>query len=272
MRYLLCFLIVCGGLVRAEWPDLIEEAETLKPGYGTIDFGIVFREDPVDFGIDTKRDSQLDLGRTRFSFGLGKVVELQLSGEILSIIEPFDLEDDLETENNSGDWTFATKVWIWSERGWRPNVSFYYSVKLPNASDEKGSGTDETDFATYFLFDKSLNENVMVTVNLGLGILGDPFTNSSQNDVFSYGASLRWKAGERQRWTLAMGGETGPEVQDDPAGTQLSWTYQLGPKWTTYVSGIIGFQDDFDDFQVHLGVRRTFRLFSPGPRKRFNEF
>jgi len=256
----------------ADLPDRVEEAETLEPGTWTLDLGALYRDEPQDFGVTEERDFQVDFGRTRFSFGLGKVVELQLTGTaIVAIIEPFG--ENQETENNSGDWDFATKVWLWNELGWRPNVSFYYSVKLPNASEENGSGTDETDFSTSFLFDKSITEDFRLHLNLGLAILGDPFTNSAQNDVFSFGLGSTWQVSNRARLTAAVGGETGPELEDDPSGVQLSFTRKLlDTKWAWYLSGIAGFSDDTDNFVVQVGFRRGFKLFQNTPRERFNNW
>ena len=61
-------------VVRAEQPFLTEEAETLQPGFFTIDFGFSYRENPVDFGVP-HREHVINSGETRFSFGVGRFVE-----------------------------------------------------------------------------------------------------------------------------------------------------------------------------------------------------
>lgn len=263
-------LVLSSCPLLADLPHYVEEAETIKPGVWTLDLGVLYRDEPVDFGVPD-REAQLDIGRSRLSFGLGRAVELQLTGTaLMALVEPFGERD---TENNSGDWEFATKVWLRQEKGAWPGVSFYYSVKLPNASDEKGSGTDETDFNTYFLFDKKVGERFRLSLNLGLGILGDPFTNSAQNDVFTYGLDGTYKLDNRRRISLAWGGETGPKAQDDPQGIQLNYTQLMrNEKWAWYASFIEGFNEDTDNYVLYLGFRRGFKFGRNQPKRRFNDW
>ena len=97
-RNFLRTLALLGGLLTpllsppatAELPFSTEEAETLQPGAFTLDAGFVFRNEPVDFGIED-RDRQWDLLATRFSFGLGKFAELQVTGVVVALIEGEDV-------------------------------------------------------------------------------------------------------------------------------------------------------------------------------------
>ena len=129
-----------GAPALAEIPFITEEAETMQPGRFSLDFGLGLRDDPRDFAVPD-RDWQVNIATTRLSFGVGRLAELQVTGVPLVL-----LRQDGEQETNVGDWIIGTKVWIISERGKRPAISFLYEVKLPNADNEIGGGTDETDF------------------------------------------------------------------------------------------------------------------------------
>lgn len=262
LLFSLSFLCL-SSLALAELPALTEEAQTLEPGFADVEFGFLYKNNPRDFGLPP-RDRQTDLGLSRFSFGLGRVVELQVTGVAQRIAE----QQDGERTHDFGDWEFGTKIWILAEKGRRPNIGFLYSVKLPNGSNEEGTATDETDFNTFLLVDKSFKDKWLVTFNLGMGILGDPFTNAAQNDVLIVGLGATYKISDLSRVTVELGGQTGPRSNDDPRGLLLSYSQKVG-KWVYYGALGVGFNDEVEDFRAHIGFRRRFALFNAGPRKRF---
>lgn len=247
---------------KSELPSVVEEAETLRPGCWSLDLGMMYRDDPVDFGVED-RHFELSIPTARFSFGVGEYVEIQLQGALGVWMERLDGDHSL----NSGDWTLATKVWFLVENKVRPSAAFLYSVKLPNGSDELGGATDETDFYAHLLLDKCLGDHVNAHLNLGLGILGNPFANAAQNDVFSWGLSLDYHAAEHHWLTLDLGGETGPKVDDDPKGVMLSYSHH-GRRGAFYGAFGFGFGDDEEDFRAILGWRKAFRLKSPSKPER----
>jgi len=240
----------------AEAPFLTEEAETLQPGVGSIDFGVVYRVEPRDFGIG-ERDRQIDYGATRLSFGLGKLVELQLRGALTT-----EVTTDGQTTSNSADWIFGTKIWMFQEKRVRPSLSFLYEVKLPNGSDELGGATDETDFFGYLIASKSIGKNNFLHANLGLGILGNPFANSAQNDVGILRVGWERRLGERR--TIGVEGviRSGPKDNDDPQMVHLVYAQKIGP-WVVNLGAGAGLNDDADEAIFDLGVRRRFPLWRP---------
>ena len=242
------------GSAHAERPLFTEEAETLEPGYFSLDLGFGAREEPRDFGI-ADRDRELELGNLRLSFGLGKVAELQFSGTIQLWSEV-----DGESSTNSGDYVFGTKVWLLQERrGGRPSFSFLYEVKLPNASDEDGGATDETDFFGFLVVSKQLEERLTFHGNLGLGILGNPFESSSQNDIYLLRLALERQIGEDLRLAFELINEGGPAREDDPTSVRLTVAKKLD-RWVLYAGGGLGLTDDADEAEVRLGVRRRYPL------------
>ncbi len=257
------FLMMFSLPVVAELPFLTEEAETLRPGAFSLDIGVAFRSQPVNFGTED-RDRQLDLGVTRFSFGLGKFAELQVSGVVQAVIE-----DQGETSTNSGDWVFGTKIWLLQEKGHRPALAFLYQVKLPNGSDEDGGATDETDFFGFLVATKAIGKRDLLHGNLGLGILGNPFANSAQNDIFILRLAWERKLSENRLFGIEGMVEGGPEEGDDPAFVGAVFAQKVG-KWAFYTSAALGLNEDSDNFRTALGFRRELRLWRPGEPTRRN--
>jgi hypothetical protein len=238
----------------AEPPSFLEEAETLQNGRWTVDLGLLYREDPVDFGLPD-RDYQLNAPTLRLCFGAGDRVELQLMGDAYRVIR----DQQGRQTRDSGDWELATKVWWFNQTPQRPAISFYYAVKLPNGDDERGGATDETDFFAYLLFDRNLNSRTLVHLNLGLGILGNPFANAAQNDVFGFGLSFERKLDENTWLVVEFGGRTGPKVNDDPRGLMVSFSHRFS-RWVGYASLGAGLGKDEERSRLAIGFRRAFSL------------
>ncbi len=249
----------------AELPFSTEEAETLQPGAFTLDTGFIFRKDPVNFGIEN-RDRQWDLLATRFSFGLGKFAELQVTGVAVSLID-----DGSSSTSNSGDWTFGTKIWLLQEKGMRPALAFLYEVKLPNGDDEDGGATDETDFFGFILATKEISPRNLIHANLGLGILGNPFVNSEQDDVFILRLAWEHRLSKTRQFGIEASLEGGPKAADDPAFIGGVFSQKVG-KWALYGQGMLGLNEDSDDIRLRAGVRRRLNLWRPGEPVRRNSW
>ena len=261
----LVILLPFTPAAQAERPFFTDEAETLRPGDFTVDAGFALREDPKDFGIEP-RDRQWELGDIRLSFGLGKFAELQVSGVAVSLIE-----NEGSSTTDSGDWIFGTKIWMFQEKGMRPALSFLYEVKLPNGSKEDGGATDETDFFGYLVSSKSLGKKDLLHGNLGLGILGNPFANSKQNDIFILRLAWEHKLGERQLFGLEAIAEGGPSNRDDVFLIRAAYARNLGPLVVHGGVGV-GLNEDSDDFRVDLGVRKALKLWHPKEPVRRNSW
>lgn len=259
----LCILTILCTTLKAELPNFSQEATPLSPGLLTLDFGVIYRDNPRDFGLPPRR-KQWEYGFSRLSVGLGRYAELQIQGAVVTRAQG----QDGEWDSTSGDWILGTKIFLLSQKKYRPALSFYYNAKMPNGSDESGAATDETDFNTYLLADKDLADNFRVTANIGLGILGDPFSNSSQNDVLHYSLTGTYKIEDKHFMSLEWGGQTGPEVRDDSRSLFLNYSRRLNKKWFVYVAAAKGFGDDTDDWAGLVGARRMFRLKAPNPPSR----
>ena len=257
---------VCvGGGAGAEEPFFTEEAETLEAKVGSVDFGFLYRHEPRNFGV-AERDAQTDFGKTRLSFGLGKLVEVQLRGAVTTRVESEDGDN-----YNSGDWIFGTKIYLLGEKGRRPALSFLYEVKLPNGSDELGGATDETDFFGYLIASKGLSEHSILHVNLGLGILGNPFANSAQNDIGILRLAWERKLGPTRLVGLEAVVQSGPMDKDDPVFLHALIAQKVG-RYALYAGGAVGLTEDSDEFLVDIGVRRRFSFRRPQEPARRNSW
>ena len=109
--------------------------------------------------------------------GLHKIISIL----IIWILRPPNYQN-LDYSGNSihdyGDLVLATKFRFKKEGEKSPAMGFRVAVKLPNASTEKGLGTDETDVYGVFLLQKEFH-GLTLAGNLGIAILGDPGTAGS---------------------------------------------------------------------------------------------
>jgi len=83
-----------------------------------------------------------------------------------------------------GDFSVWTKIGVLNEYSSDISVSIRFGIQLPNASNESGLGIDEMNFFSSLLLEKHIAGKW--TLNIGLGILGDPTQFSSQHDVCIY--------------------------------------------------------------------------------------
>jgi len=265
IRKLILFLLILPFTLpaQADRPFFTEEAETVQPGSFTIDAGLGFRQSPRDFGVKP-RDRQWEVGDIRFSFGLGRVAELQITGVAVSFIE-----DEGSTNTNSGDWVFGTKIWFLQEKSHRPALAFLYEVKLPNGSDEDGGATDETDFFGYLVSSQGIGKKNVLHGNLGLGILGNPFANSEQNDIYILRLAWEHRFDERQILGLEAINEGGPSERDDVLLVRATYARKLA-SFVVHGGIGVGLNQDTDVFRADLGVRKTLKLWQPGVPTRRN--
>lgn len=176
-------------------PLTVEDPETIGDGRLLIEGGFETGKDVLQptSGLRGDRNS-VPIG---ISVGLGEIAELQLDsgyqwmtihsrvgGPLASRVPP-----DLTETSDIIDVIVATKIRLVSEDERRPGIGIRFATRLPNASNEKGLGTDTLDFFGTLLFGKT-SGSIRVVVNAGAGILTDPLAGSLQHDVFVGGLSV----------------------------------------------------------------------------------
>ncbi len=229
--------IASPSWVGAEWPYLTEEASTLGEGRFSLSAGAsqTFQEAEHLRGGEGVLWTFPEVEGT---LGVGSQAEVSFQYELLW----FDPEDERSGTYESGDLRLWTKLVLFPSTV--QNLSLRFGVKLPNASNERGLGSDETDVFLSLLYGARLGP-AQLTLNAGLGLLGDPSKNQSQDDVFTWGAALRaplW----RRLWVGAEGsGYTGPFGVDRKTDvvTLAAVADWRADRWRLSVAGRRGIED-----------------------------
>jgi hypothetical protein len=133
--------------------------------------------------FDQTRDrAELPHLQVELSFASRVAVELDYALWLIAQHESASSIEPVEDGYGSGDLRIRTRFGALVERGWTPAVAIQVGVKLPNAPDRNGFGTDETDVDLGVLITKGLGP-VDIHGNVALGILGDPTERAAQDDV-----------------------------------------------------------------------------------------
>lgn len=95
----------------------------------------------------------------------------------------------------SGDVTLRVRVGVLRGGERWPALALGTSVKLPNATDRDGFGTDETDVWIHALVG-ARGRRWQLHGNLDFGILGEPTKRAAQDDVFGGGVAAEVDVGD----------------------------------------------------------------------------
>ncbi len=270
MKYLplLLLLFQPALLFSQQRPLITERAETLKKNYLLFDIGLEFLQDAV-FTFSGLEGDLTRLGVVGVRFGAADNVEIQILGsiqDILSIENRFDAPNtpNLNFSGNStsdfGDFTMATKVLLKKEQNRWPAISTRFGFQMPNASNQKGLGNDETNFFSSFILQKQFGQLQFFT-ELGLAVLGDPVSPGAQDDLFTYGFALMHPLHNQINLVVDAYGRVGA----GGIGTEEQSLLRLGAQvkaaglyWD--VALFLGFRDTDPSSGLVVGVSKEFRL------------
>lgn len=137
----------------------------------------------IDLGIDyshiASRQDLLALPWIGINFSTGQIVEIQAYYDFF-----YRFTRRATTVYGSGDLSLWTKIRFVEEKGSRPALGLRFGVKLPNAKDEVGLGTDQTNFYAAGLIGKTWGK-LDNHLNLGIAIYDSPFRVREQKDLFT---------------------------------------------------------------------------------------
>lgn len=217
------------ALTAQQHPLPVESASLLEFGHAQFDFGVAhFRTQP--FPLSGLTGNLTKLGSLRFAISLSKYVELQTDGTLLNTLNVTRRDSAFNSirttlrnpTSDVGDFSVWTKFGIVNEYGSGFALSVRFGVQLPNASNESGLGIDEMNFFSSLLFEK--HAAGIWTLNIGLGILGDPTRYSSQHDVCIY--ALGYAAPINESTFLLV--QTAGRIGHDGIGVQRLANGKLG--------------------------------------------
>lgn len=256
---ILLIIVLClYGLPCLAWnqlPLLTESPRVLPVGQMQVGLGVQFLSHKnfyfSSFSQDFSRDV-LSLPTFEVNVSLGTHAELQLTYEVLSVEEK---ELNIKEEWASGDVTFFTKVHVFSEQQYRPGIGIKLGAKLPNASEKRRVGTNETDVGFMVLAEKTVS-GIRFRTHLGALILGDPSSKANQDDLLNYGIACSLSQGQQIRYGLEVAGQAlGTEHNEQAiAIAHVSFKYEA---LTFYLSGRTGLLKNSEDWGVSGRVRWT---------------
>jgi len=220
-----CLLL--AATAAAEWPYLTEEAANRPEGSYSLSLGVgrTDRRREASFYnlelLTPPKGEYWALPQLQGTLGVGSRAEVAFDYELLR----YQPHGGGETSWESGDLRLWTKVGLL--RGVRQALSAQVGVKLPNSAR---LGTNETDFFATALYDLRL-AGWVTTLNAGLGVLGNPARERNQDDVFTWGASLRREgSGDGLRCGVETAGQNGPQGRDRQRDGRL-YAGVLGWQW-----------------------------------------
>ena len=256
---LLCFVVflTLSAPTYADRPFVTEDVDVLMPGDVEIELGVEYLEDPgVPFSgreIDRKFIKAPALG---LNIGLGKIVEVQADFEMIYLDQA-----GIDTEYAHGDLRLWTKIQAVQESDSWPALGMRFGTKLPNAEDEDGRGTDETDFFSLLLLSKHF-DSVYAHLNLGLGILGDPNQRNSQDDVMVYGLAIEYPLATMPLTLLAeVSGQAFSNENNNISSARAGIRYNITDDFIWDVFGSAGLTDESEEFSAGIGFTYRFGAF-----------
>lgn len=248
-------------------PLRTDDAETVALGRVRGEFGIEFLQ-KQRYPLSGLEGDLVRAGVIGLHFGVGDYAEIQLSGvtqDFFSVSKRSDASLPPTFSGNStsdfGDLTLAAKLRLAKESGARPAVGFKFSVQLPNASNESGLGTDETNFYASLLMSKHVRR-LWLHANVGVAILGSAVVPNTQSDMLTYGVAAIVPIHLKLNLVAEVNGRQGPERIGNESLAQARAGIQIhagGLRWD--VAGIAGLKRFDADSGVTLGVTYEFQGF-----------
>lgn len=270
-------LIVLGALfltaipVHAQDPQRALRPETAALiGVGRVqaDFGVEF-DQRARYSLSGLEGDLLRFGILNFRVGVGDYAEFQISGvgrDFFSVTKRSKavIATTFSGDNTSdfGDLILGAKLKLLPEKGHRPALSFKFAVQLPNASNERGLGADQTEFYSSLLFTKHLGRAEFAG-NLGLAILGSAVQSNSQADMLTYGLGMVVPLHPRFELVAEVSGRQGPlrigneNLAQARAGARI---HAAGLLWD--LMGIAGLKHFDPRSGLALGVSYEFQAFN----------
>jgi hypothetical protein len=236
-------------------PFRTEAANTLDWGEHAVEIGAEYMSEmtPLPILDPAARGDSWRAPVVRYRAGLGRA-EFQVAGGLMT-----GFSDDaagLDSVDEVGDFAFWVKVEALRDSPGRPGLGFLAGAKMPNASNETGLGTDESDVFLGLVMSKQTGIHEL-RMNLGLAILGDPAINSSQKDLMTYGVAGRHGDRHAFLWEVwgRAAGDDGRSLEESTV--RMGYGY-FGDRMSFDASLLAGLEDNSGDLGASLGVTWQF--------------
>src|SRR5215204_5937578 len=198
ITWILVLLVSCVIAVGAQQrPLMTEDVDIIPPGSIRIEAGIDFMQG-ARYTVSGINGDLTRVGVIGISFGMSPNVEFQIEGVAQNYVSinsrgasaiPLDLTPGANSTNDTGDFTVAATFKLRNETRRGPSLGFRFGVQLPNSSQARGIGINQTNAFGSILVGKKFGPDGRFNTfgNLGIAILTAPTELFSQNDVITYG-------------------------------------------------------------------------------------
>lgn len=219
-------------------PLLTEDVDIIPPGTIRIEAGIDFMQG-AKYTVSGLRGDLTRVGVIGINFGMGPNVEFQIEGvaqNYLSINSrgpsaiPLELAPGAISTNDAGDFTISAKFKLRNETRRGPSLGFRFGVQLPNSSQGRGIGLNQTNAYGSVLIGKKFGPDGRFNTfgNLGVAILTAPTQLFSQNDVITYGVAGIFRLNKQFSIAGEVNGHANTRPGNGPLGTESQAEARLG--------------------------------------------
>jgi hypothetical protein len=235
----------------------------------------------IEVGVTKQSDASelISVPRIRAVYGLSDWADLELEYEYL-VVRDTDFVDfakgtslsDFDDEGG-GDLRIKLKVIPYEFNSHR--LGFQFITKLPNAHQDSGLGTNETDFTFQALLSSDWGR-FKTHLNAGMATLGDPARNGNQNDFFIYGLAGEYALSESLTLMGEIEGSTAADNStqgfieniaeasegEARARARIALTGPIGD-WRWGLSAFKGVNSHTEDWGFQTGMSRTWGAGAP---------
>jgi hypothetical protein len=143
---------------------------------------------------------------------------------------PLSLAPGVNSTNDTGDFILWAKFKLRSETKHGPSLGFRFGVGLPNSSQGRGIGLNQTNAYGSVLVGKKFGRDGRLNTfgNLGIAILTAPTELFSQNDVLTYGAAGIFRVNKQFSIAGEVNGRANTRPGNGPLGTESQSEARLG--------------------------------------------
>jgi len=238
LAILACALTLVSVASAQQRPLITEDVDIIPPGSLRLEVGMDFMQG-AKFPVSGLNGDLTRAGVIGINIGLSPNVEVQIEGvaqNFLSINSrglsaiPLELAPGANSTNDFGDFTLWTKIKLRSETAKGPAIGFRFGVQLPNSSQGRGIGVNQTNAYGQVLVGKKFGRNGRVNTfgNLGIAILTAPTELFSQNDVITYGLASVIRVNNQFSIAGEVNGRSNTRPGSGPLGTESQGEARLG--------------------------------------------
>ncbi len=282
MRYILphaflsflFFLFVFSSRCFAQEYYILDTEEAYTVGQGNL-------RTEIEMGVTKQADASelINAPTVRVTYGLSDWADVEFEYEYLIVRDTrftdftHGIINDGFDGEGGGDLRIRLKVVPYEFDSHR--LGFEFTTKLPNASQEDGLGTNETDFTGQVLLSSDWGR-FKTHLNAGMAVLGDPSRNGNQDDFIVWGLGGQYALTD----ALTLMGEVEGSFAADHstegfvenvaesseggarARVRVALTGPIGD-WRWGVSAFKGVNSHTEDWGAQVGLSRTWGAGGP---------